>query len=45
MFVMVMDRSTDEVRLESPWAMMLEDYIVICSESREQVEKNLETCR
>ena len=41
LFAMVMDRLTDEVRKESPWTMMFADYIVVCSESREQVEENL----
>ncbi|KAK3530487.1 hypothetical protein QTP86_024399 [Hemibagrus guttatus] len=41
----VMDQLSEEVRQESPWTMMLADDIVICSESREQVEKNLERWR
>ncbi|XP_065658457.1 uncharacterized protein LOC136082969 [Hydra vulgaris] len=45
LFVIVMDRLTDEVRQESPWTMMFADDIVICSESREQVEVNLERWR
>nr|XP_033493144.1 uncharacterized protein LOC117263658 [Epinephelus lanceolatus] len=44
-FAMVMDRLTDEVRQECPWTMMFADDIVICSESREQVEENLERWR
>ncbi|KAI5606596.1 hypothetical protein C0J50_2095 [Silurus asotus] len=43
--VVVMDRLTDEVRQESPWTMMFADDIVICCESREQVEKSLERWR
>ncbi|KAF7692744.1 hypothetical protein HF521_010354, partial [Silurus meridionalis] len=39
---LVMDRFTDEVRQEPPWTMMFADDIVICGESREQVEKSLE---
>ncbi|KAK2887924.1 hypothetical protein Q8A73_019372 [Channa argus] len=42
LFALVMDRLTDEFRQESPWTMMFADDIVICSESREQVEENLE---
>ena len=45
LFAMVMDRLTDEVRQESPWNMMFADDIVICSESKEQVEKSLERWR
>ncbi|KAK2879894.1 hypothetical protein Q8A73_023706 [Channa argus] len=45
LFALVMDRLTDEVRQESPWTMMFADDIVICSESREQVEENLESWR
>ncbi|KAL1279411.1 hypothetical protein QQF64_026084 [Cirrhinus molitorella] len=36
---------SEEVRQESPWTMMFADDIVICSESREQVEANLERWR
>ena len=39
------DKLTDEVRQESPWTMMFSDDIVICTESREQVEENLEMLR
>ncbi|MCJ8745309.1 hypothetical protein PDJAM_G00128860 [Pangasius djambal] len=42
---MVMDQLSEEVRQESPYTMMFEDDIVICSESREQVEENLERWR
>ncbi|KAK3546874.1 hypothetical protein QTP86_003804 [Hemibagrus guttatus] len=45
LFVMVMDQLLEEVRQESPWTMMFADDIVICSESREQVEENLERWR
>ncbi|KAK3512201.1 hypothetical protein QTP70_000471 [Hemibagrus guttatus] len=41
LFAMVMDQLSEEVRQESPWTMMFADDIVICSESREQVEENL----
>ncbi|KAK3546853.1 hypothetical protein QTP86_003744 [Hemibagrus guttatus] len=45
LFSMVMDQLSEEVRQESPWTMMFADDIVICSESREQVEENLERWR
>ena len=44
-FAMVIDKLKDEVRQESPWMMMLADDIVICSESMEQVEENLQRWR
>ena len=43
LFAMVMDRMTDEIREEAPWTMMFADDIVICSESKEQVEEKLES--
>ena len=45
LFVMVMDRMTDDIREEAPWTMMFADDIVICSESKEQVEEKLESLR
>ncbi|KAK3564608.1 hypothetical protein QTP86_023760 [Hemibagrus guttatus] len=45
LFAIVMDQLSEEVRQESPWTMMSADDIVICSESREQVEENLERWR
>ncbi|MCJ8743426.1 hypothetical protein PDJAM_G00093880 [Pangasius djambal] len=45
LFAMVMDQLSEEVRQESPYTMMFADDTVICSESREQVEENLERCR
>ena len=41
-FAMVMDRLTDELRQESPWTMMFADDILICIESREEVNEKLE---
>ncbi|KAK3573842.1 hypothetical protein QTP86_032881 [Hemibagrus guttatus] len=38
LFAMVMDQLSEEVIQESPWTIMFADDIVICSESREQVE-------
>ncbi|KAK3527103.1 hypothetical protein QTP86_010822 [Hemibagrus guttatus] len=45
LFAIVMDQLSEEVRQESPWTMMFADDIVICSESREQVEENVERWR
>ncbi|KAK3544079.1 hypothetical protein QTP86_001145, partial [Hemibagrus guttatus] len=45
LFAIVMDQLSEEVRQESPWTMMFADDIVICIESREQVEENLERWR
>ncbi|KAK3563754.1 hypothetical protein QTP86_034480 [Hemibagrus guttatus] len=45
LFAMVMDQLSEEVRQESPWTMMFADDIVICSESGQQVEENLERWR
>ncbi|KAK3549760.1 hypothetical protein QTP86_007759 [Hemibagrus guttatus] len=45
LFAIVMDQLSEEVRQESPWTMMFADDILICSESREQVEEILERWR
>ncbi|KAK3541754.1 hypothetical protein QTP86_002760 [Hemibagrus guttatus] len=45
LFAIVMDQLSEEVRQEFPWTMMFADDIVICSESREQVEENQERWR
>ena len=45
LFAMVIDRLIDEVRQEPPWNMMFANDIVICSESKEQVERSLERWR
>ena len=45
LFAMVMNRLTDEIRQESLWNMMFADDIVICSESKENVEEQLENWR
>ncbi|KAI5098265.1 gastrula zinc finger protein XlCGF28.1-like [Silurus meridionalis] len=45
LFAVVMDRLTDDIRQESPWTIMFVNDIVICGESREQVEKSLERWR
>ena len=45
LFAMVIEGFTDEIKQESLWTMMFADDIVICSESREQVEDSLERWR
>ena len=35
---------TDKIREEATWTMMFADDIVICSDSKEQVEEKLESC-
>ena len=42
LFAVIMDRLTDEVRRESPWTMLFANDIVICEETREEVERRLE---
>ena len=43
LFPVIMDRLTDEVRREQPWTMLFSDDIVICEETREEVERKLES--
>ena len=40
---MVMDSMTDDIREEAPWTMLFADDIVICSESKEQLEETLDS--
>ena len=43
LFAVLMNRLTDEVRREPPWTMLFADDIVIRKESREEVERRLES--
>ena len=43
LFAVIMDRLTDEVRRETSWTILLADDIVICEETREEVERRLES--
>ena len=45
LFAMIMDRLTDEVRREPPWTMLFAEDIVICKETRKEVEQRLESWR
>ena len=45
LFAVIMDRLTNEVRREPPWTMLFADDIVICKETREEVEQRLESWR
>ena len=45
LFAVIMDRLTDEVRREPPWTMLFADNIVICKDTREEVERRLESWR
>ena len=45
LFAMVMDRMKDDIREESPWTMMVADDMVICNESKEQVDEKLDSWR
>ena len=42
LFAVVMERLTDEVRREPPWTMLFADDILICEETKEEVEQRLE---
>ena len=45
LFAVIMDRLTYEVRREPPWTMLFADDIVICEETREEVEQRLASWR
>ena len=45
LFAMIMDRLTDEVRRKPLWTMLFADDIVICEETREEVDRKLECWR
>ena len=45
LFAVVMDRLTNKVRRELPWTMLFADDIVICKDTREEVEQRLECWR
>ena len=43
LFAVIMDRITNKVRREPPWTMLFADDIVICEETREEMEQRLES--
>ena len=43
LFAVIMDRLTDEVRRKPLWTMLFANDIVICEETREEVERRLES--
>ena len=45
LIAVIMTRLTDKVRREPPWTMLFADDIVICEETREEVERRLECWR
>ena len=45
LFSVTMERLADEVRREPPWTMLFADDILICEETREEVERRLEFWR
>ena len=45
LFAVIMDRLMNEVRREPPWTMLFADDIVICQETRKEVERRLESWR
>ena len=45
LFAVIMDRLTDEVMREPPWTMLFADDIMICEETREEMEQRLESLK
>ena len=43
LFGVIMDKLTDKVRREPPWTMLFADDIVICEETRKEMERRLES--
>ena len=41
LFAVIMDRLSDKVKRELPWTMLFADDIMICKETREEVEQRL----
>ena len=45
LLTVIMDRLMDEVRREPPWTMLFADNIMICEDTRKEVEQRLECWR
>ena len=45
LLTVIMDRLADKVRREPPWTMLFADDILICTETREEVERRIEFWR
>ena len=45
LFAVTINMLTDEVRREPPWTMLFTDDIVICEETRKEMERRLESWR
>ena len=45
LFNIAMDCLTEEVGLETPWNMMFVDNVVLCTETKEEIEEQLESWR
>ena len=45
LFAVIMDRLTDEIRRQPTWTMLFANNIVICKETREEMEQRLECWR
>ena len=45
MFVLIIERLTDEIRQKAPWLILFADDIILCGENRVVVEDRLEEWR
>ena len=45
LFILILDVISEEIREETPWAMLFADDLVVCDESRERTEERLENWR
>ena len=45
LFILVLDVITEEIREETPWAMLFADDLVLCDESSDKMEERLENWR